>query len=542
MKKTSCHGRSLPLALAVFLFLIASGIARSQHFVAGEFKGLVVDSISNTPLAKVLVCVRSTTKKEMSDKRGQYAVFAGKGDTLSFLLPGYALREIVIGKEMVGVVRLQPAVISTKPNVIFILADDLGWAETATYGSPYYKSPNIDRLAREGERFTNAYAAAPDCSPTRASIMTGKYPARLHLTDYIPGLPSPHRPLAIPKWQKFLPLEEYTLGELFRDNGYRTALFGKWHLSADKRPPKSLPYNPDKQGFEETMITYKPGRLTDAEYDPHNSDSITERSIRFLKEDKGKPFFLFMSFHAVHEPLMENSDSIAKWNRNPLSRHGENNPLLAAMLVRMDRGIGKVLGEVDSLGLKSNTIILFFSDNGGLEADALQTPLRRGKGWLYEGGIREPFIVRWPGVVPGGGVNDEPVCSVDFMPTFCEMLGTKCPANIDGTSLLSLLRYHKPLPPRNLYWHYPHYMDALAAVPCGALRSGKWKLIEWFEKSLLPGKGPAFELYDLEHDPGETVNLAPAMEELTGKLARELAKWRKNVGAQMPAPIQPKHS
>jgi arylsulfatase A-like enzyme len=311
------------------------------------------------------------------------------------------------------------------PNIIFILADDLGWAQTGVYGSDYYKTPNIDHLAAEGIRFTNAYAACSVSSPTRASIMTGKYPARLHLTDFIAGNPGNDYPLSQPDWQKSLPLEEVTLAEVIGDQGYNTAIFGKWHLSVTKFGPESLPFNPDKQGFKEHFVSDKPDRNDNPEKDAHKSDSIGNTSVRFIKENAGDPFFLFVSFSAIHNPLMEKADSIDKWKNVAGSGKPENNPIIAAMLSTMDRNIGKIMNAVDECGLGSNTIIIFFSDNGGLETEAKQTPLRHGKGWLYEGGIREPLIIKWPGVTEGGSVSREIVTSVDFMPTICELLNVK---------------------------------------------------------------------------------------------------------------------
>ena len=220
----------------------------------------------------------------------------------------------------------------TAPNVIFILADDLGWAQTGAYGSEYYYTPNIDRLAAEGIRFTNAYSAATVSSPTRASILTGKYPARLHLTDFIPGSNPDRFPLLTPEWQKFLPLEEFTLGELFKSQGYRTAMFGKWHVSREKFGPESLPFNPDKQGFDEHIVIDKPDRKTDPEHDPHKSDSVGNRSVEFLYENVNNPFFLFVSFSAIHDPLVERADSIAMWEKVKGSDKPETNPIIAALL------------------------------------------------------------------------------------------------------------------------------------------------------------------------------------------------------------------
>ncbi len=436
-----------------------------------------------------------------------------------------------------------------KTNVIFILADDFGWAQSGAYGSEYYHTPNIDRLAAEGIRFTDAYTAAPVCSPTRASIMTGKYPARLHLTNFIPGNRRDIYPLTQPEMQQFLPLEEITLGNLFSDQGYNTAFFGKWHLSPEKFGPESLPYYPDKQGFTDYFVIDKPCGNTQPEYDPHKSDRIGNTSVDFIRENADDPFFLFMSFSAIHDPLVEKADSIAMWRNHPGSAEPENNPIIAAMLSRLDRNVGKVLNVLDELNLAENTIVIFYSDNGGLETNvvyyldyypegediriAKQTPLREGKGWLYEGGIRVPLVIRWPGVINQGIESNEVVSSYDFMPTFCDLLSVEEPGDIDGISLLSYLRERESLPRRNHYWHFPHYHRG---DPSAVVRSGKWKLIEWYEKSILENDEPAFELYDLENDIGESVNLADREKELTMKLAGDLEKWRIEVNAQRLVP------
>jgi arylsulfatase A len=434
------------------------------------------------------------------------------------------------------------------PNVVFIIADDLGWSQSGAYGSEYYHTPNIDRLSAEGIRFTDAYSAAAMSSPTRASIMTGKYPSRLHLTDFIPGNQNDHYPLSEPDWQKYLPLEEFTIGNLFSEMGYRTAMFGKWHLSKDKFGPESISHNPDRQGFDRYFIIDKPDSTFDPGHDPHSSDSIGNTSVRFIRENADNPFFLVMSFSAIHDPLMESADAIAKWKSKPASEEPENNPVIAVMLERLDRNIGKVLDELDKLDLAKNTLVIFYSDNGGRHerivvhneerGRAWQTPLRKGKGWLYEGGIRVPLIIKWPGAIDNGRVSNEMVSSNDFMPTFCELLGRKPEPDVDGISLLQHLKSGKALNERNLYWHYPHYHSGSGMVPAAAIRSGNWKLIEWYEKSILESDEPAYELYDLQNDIGETVNLAGQNKELTMELAKELEKWRKEVNAQMPVPNQ----
>lgn len=448
-----------PLALSFYTIAICSLL---PFFIYGQekktIKGIVYTSNSNTPLVGVRVFQKGTDHHVMTTTTGAYLIEVDRESTLVFFLRGYEGKEVFVkkgAKESVLSTRLALANdVRMAPNVIFILADDLGWTQTGPYGNRYYKTPNIDRLANEGICFTQAYAAAAVCSPTRASIMTGKYPARLHLTDYIPGLKTEGMPLKTPGWQRFLPLKEYTLGELFREKDYRTALFGKWHLSMAKAPPESAPHDPDKQGFDEFMITYKPHgnpfKPTDPEHDPHMSDSTGWRSVEFIKRYSDKPFFLFMSFNAIHDPLMEKKDSIAAWSKREGSNAPENNPVIGAMMKRMDDNIGKVLHTLDSLGLKEHTIVVFFSDNGGFEYDATQTPLRRGKGWFYEGGIREPLIIRWPGVIAPGRRSQAVVSSIDFLPTFAELIGVTPAEPVDGISILTHLKTKADLPGRNL--------------------------------------------------------------------------------------------
>ena len=422
------------------------------------------------------------------------------------------------------------------PNFLFILADDFGWSQLGCYGSSFYETPNIDRLASEGMKFTDAYAACPVCSPTRASIMTGKYPARLHLTDFIPGGPFPYEKLRQPDWQKYLPLEEVTIAEVLKTAGYATAGFGKWHLSVAKKPPESLPYNPDKQGFDESVITYKPASGHDPEADAHNVEIITEKSLEFLHKHKDKPFFLYVTHNTIHAPIMGKKKLIEKYKRKAGADSPRNNPILGAMIEELDDSVGRLLRKLDELKIADRTIVIFFSDNGGLEKDAKQTPLRSGKANLYEGGIRVPLIIRWPGVVKPGSICSEPVISVDFFPTILEIIGleNKKKMAVDGVSLLPLLMQNSSLNRQAIYWHYPHYHSS-SIGPCGAVRAGDYKLIEWFDESIC-GPGNRFELYNLKKDIGEQNNLAKKMPEKTEELKKILQDWRNEVNAQMLKP------
>lgn len=419
-----------------------------------------------------------------------------------------------------------------KPNILFILADDLGWAQIGAYGSRYYETPNIDRLAAQGMRFTDAYAACPVCSPTRASIMTGQYPARLHLTDFIAGADYPYARYQQPPWQKYLPLEEVTMAEILKRAGYKTASFGKWHLSITKRPPGSEPFNPDQQGFDESIVTYKPTPQHDPEQDAHNVAVITASSLKFMEDHQDRPFFLYVAHNTVHRPLMEQERLVSKYRAKPGVELPQNNPVLGAMIERLDDSVGQLLRKLEELEIAGNTVVIFMSDNGGLKQDADQTPLREGKATLYEGGIREPLIIRWPGVVQPGSTSREPVSSIDFFPTITELAGLQTAAPIDGLSLVPLLKGGSDFSRDAIYWHYPHYHSA-GIAPSGAVRKGDYKLIEWYDERVAGGQG-RFELYNLKEDIGEKNNLVPERPEKTAELRDMLAAWRRAVGAQMP--------
>lgn len=427
--------------------------------------------------------------------------------------------------------------ISEKPNVVYIIVDDMGWKQLGCYGSKFYNSPSIDQLMQGGIRFSNAYASAPVCSPTRASLMTGKYPARLHLTDYVQAPDITDKPIRTHHRQKFLPLEENTIGEIFKENGYCTALFGKWHLSLGKSGPSTIPYNPDKQGFDETFLTYKPssdlplGAWQKPELDGHNTDTITNRVIEFIDRNKHNPFLVVAAFDAIHDPLMEREATIAKFKNIEESRFPENNPVLAAMIERLDAGIGRIIDCLDSNKITENTIVVFVSDNGGLEKDASQHPLKHGKGWLYEGGIRVPFSISWKGKIQSGQVSDYPVISVDILPTLLKFSGIKSTSpNFDGISLVQLIT-KKKLPDRKaIFWHYPHYHNG---PPAAAIRSGNYKLIEWYEKSLLNQEG-VYELYDLSSDVSENFDLSKELPEKVSSLKKELDQWRNSINANLP--------
>jgi arylsulfatase A len=352
-------------------------------------------------------------------------------------------------------------------NFIFILIDDMGWTDLGCYGSKSYDTPDIDRLASQGMRFTNAYAACPVCSPTRASILTGKYPARLHLTDWIPGRKQwPTAKLLTPDFRQELPLEEMTIPEALKRSGYASASIGKWHLGGEG-------FSPTEQGFDRNVggtargspkSYFGPFDLPGLKGGPqaeYLTDRLSAEAEKFIEENRDRPFFLYLPEFAVHLPLEGKKDLVAKYEAKLKSSETQNNPIYAAMVESVDQGVGRLLRKLDDLKIADRTVVILTSDNGGLRYEGKQTepvtsnaPLRAGKGHLYEGGIREPLIVRWPGVVKAGSVCDDPMVSVDYFPTILEMAGLGKPKHpVDGVSLMPLLTQKGRLQRDARYWH-----------------------------------------------------------------------------------------
>jgi arylsulfatase A len=432
------------------------------------------------------------------------------------------------------------------PNVVLIVADDLGWADLGCYGSTFHRTPQLDGLAAGGRRFSQAYATCPVCSPTRASLMTGKHPARLHLTDWLPGRGDmPSQRLLRPNFRQQLPLEEVTVAEAFKKAGYATGHIGKWHLGGEG-------FGPSEQGFDANIagdhrgspVSYFapygsgdraiPG-LTEAPKGEYLTDRLTSEAVRFIDEHRSDPFFLYLPHYGVHTPLTAQAELEATyppWNGTPHGR--QENPIYAAMLESVDRGVGRIMEKLRQLDLAQRTVVIFTSDNGGLATRegphtpaTNNAPLREGKGWLYEGGIRVPLIISWPGKVEPG-VETTPVCSADIPATALALCGQPFSTATDGVDLSGLLCDGKPLPPRALYWHYPHYANQ-GSRPSGAIRDGDWKLIEFYDTQRR-------ELFDLAHDVGESRNLAEEHPELVERLAAKLAAWRTEADVQMPRP------
>jgi arylsulfatase A-like enzyme len=433
-----------------------------------------------------------------------------------------------------------------RPNIVFILIDDLGWSDLGCNGSRCYQTPNIDRLAGEGMRFTDAYAAAPLCSPTRASILTGKYPARLHLTDVIGRAerPRPSQRLLGAKCRGALPTEELALPKALKPRGYVSACIGKWHLGGEG-------YLPENHGFDVSLGSTEKGTppggyfkfstpsltLREGEY---LTDRLTEEAEKFISNNRNSPFLLYLSHYAVHTPFQAKAELIEKYKLKARSTQDPIHPTYAAMIESADDSVGRILKKLDELDLARRTIVVFFSDNGGLSLTTGRTepatsnaPLREGKGSLYEGGIRVPLIVRWPGAVKPSTVCEVPVSSIDFYPTILDLCGVT-PTDgsvVDGRSLIPILKQEGTWPREALFWHYPHYEGERVyySSPCAAVRKGPYKLIEYNEDGKL-------ELYNLKENLGERHDISGVEREKTLELRQLLRAWQREVGALMPTP------
>jgi len=406
-----------------------------------------------------------------------------------------------------------------QPNIVFIMVDDMGWKDASCYGRKMWQTPRIDEFAKQGCRFTNAYAHQL-CSPTRSSFMTGKHPARLAITDWIPGFENrPESPLLPVTQNMAVPLEETTIAEALKEKGYVTGIIGKWHIGN----------TPDQQGFQEVMeTTEQKGRTRFDKNGRFMADRKGDAAIKFLETHKKDTFFLYFSFDSVHLRLAASKEKIAK-HPNTI------NPTYAGMMEHVDDNVGRVLDKIHELGLDDNTIVMFYSDNGGVTRCNFKPliytsnfPLRANKGSLYEGGLRVPLIIRWPGVTKAGSTTDEMILTADFYPTILDMVGieAKPQQHVDGINFSQVLRGEKSN--RNeLYWHYPHYSRHIMGYPSGAVRIGEWKLIEWFEDGKL-------ELYNLKEDIGEQNNQADHFPKKVDELFTKLRSWRQQVSARMP--------
>lgn len=468
------------------------------------------------------------------------------------------------------ILSLFPAVIHAQtvgdepPNLLFILVDDLGYHDLGYTGSRFYETPNIDKLASEGMIFTNAYASSPICSPSRAAIMTGKYPARLNLTDYIPGNrhygPHEDQKLASHPFKLFLDPKETTIAEAFKSSGYRTFFAGKWHLGE-----KEIDH-PENHGFDVNIggnhtghpaggyfSPYRNPQLPDGPEGEYLTDRLTEETIRFISRKSEKPFFALLSYYTVHLPLQGKVEKVKKYqekhqqmefegegfdqqNQTFIKNH-QDNPQYAAMVESLDENIGRLMQALSQTGLDQNTLVIFTSDNGGMATSNLpeqiptsNAPLRTGKGYLYEGGIRVPLIFRWPGTIKEGSISEVPVTGTDLYPTFLDMAGLKpLPGqHRDGISLKPLLS-GKSMDKRPLFWYYPHYSGGLGGRPSAAIRAGNDKLIYFFEIK-------RSELYHIERNKKEETELSEKFPKKRNRLNEKLQNWMGEMAVQLPYP------
>ncbi|MDP6776198.1 MAG: sulfatase [Candidatus Latescibacteria bacterium] len=460
-----------------------------------------------------------------------------------------------------------------RPNIVFILIDDMGWRDLSCCGSEFYETPNIDMLASQGMRFTDAYAACPVCSPTRASILTGKYPATVGVTDWIDWggriHPARGRVIDVP-YLKALPTSEHSLARALQDGGYATWHVGKWHLGGEGSLPQDHGFDvniggchwgsPGRGGY---FSPWSIPELEDADTPEGTclTDHLTDRAIDLIRERDERPFYLNLWYYAVHTPIQANQEKIRKYeakvrelgldrvktfeegeafpcehkkDQRILRRLVQSDPVYAAMIENLDENIGRLLRAIEEYDEADNTIVVFTSDNGGLATSegspTCNAPLAEGKGWMYEGGTREPLFIKWPGRVQPGSICHVPVTSTDFYPTLLEAAGLDMipEQHADGVSLVPLLQGGDALERDAIFWHYPHYANQ-GGTPGSSVRMGDHKLIEFYEDGRI-------ELYDLAHDPGEHRDLSRVLPETADRLAAVLREWREKVEAKIPQP------
>lgn len=454
------------------------------------------------------------------------------------------------------------------PNIILMLADDFGYSDLGSYGSTYHETPNLDQLAKDGVRFTDAYAAAPICSPSRAAIMSGKFPARFSLTHFIHNQDAPgaikkaekHK-LKQARFSENMPLEEQTIAETLKQNGYKTFIAGKWHLGRDYDG-----YGPTKQGFDIAIASrigghtkkyfspYEAPELPDGPEGEYLTDRLSSETATFITDNKDRPFFVYHSFYAVHLPLQGKPDLVDKYTRkrdqlglkHETTTEGsgkvkttQSDPVYAAMVQSMDEAAGNIINTVKKLGLERDTLIIFTSDNGGLATNGkdggptTNLPLRAGKGWMYDGGLRVPLIVSWPGTIPADKESSAVVAGTDLYPTILEAAGIpRIPAqHIDGDSILPALKSGTASERKPVFWHFPHYGNQ-NGTPASAVRLGDWKLIKWYE-------GNKVELFNMADDTGEKNDLATKNPAKRDELLTTLESWLKSIDAKIPVPREP---
>jgi arylsulfatase A len=444
--------------------------------------------------------------------------------------------------------KVDPA--ATKPNIIVIVADDLGWSDLSCYGNTFIETPHLDALASKGIRFTNGYAAASLCSPSRASLLTGNHPVRVNITEHLHGpfRPSPAIPLITPNIDQSLKLEYYTVGEMMQRESYRTGYIGKWHLGGGNFIPKNqgfdFTYAANYHGLPKSFYHpfFPPGSMPDIEAESESgdflTDKLTDKAVEFVSTNTtDSPFFLFLSYYAPHVPIEGRADLEQKYIAKRGGETGLPNPRYAAMVEGIDQNVGRLVAKLRELGKLNNTLIVFTSDNGGLTVKEVagfdkhtppttNAPLRSGKGNLYEGGIRVPLIAHWPDQITTGRTVATPVSGIDFYNTFLDIVG-KFDKTADGESFYTQLKNGSSTD-RALFWHVPHYSPQ-GGKPASAIRKGKYKLIQFYETNNV-------ELYDLERDKSETTNIYSQNKSLGDQLLKELNEWKARMNAKLPVP------
>lgn len=428
-----------------------------------------------------------------------------------------------------------------KPNVVFFLVDDFGWGALSSMGSEFHETPNIDKLAKSGMSFSNGYAACTVCSPSRSAILTGSYPGRTNLTDWIAGHKKPYNKLNVPDWNMKIDHERIVLPEALKEAGYATSFIGKWHLMPTEQKEIMKDHFPESHGFDQNIGGREWGQpkgrgkyfhpfdmpnVTSKEGD-FLTDRLTDYAVDFISDHKKDPFFLYFSYYTVHGPIMGKPELVAKYKAKlQTGKFKQKNAAYAAMVQSLDESVCRVIAELEKAGVADNTYVIFTGDNGA-DDNVYCGGLKNYKAFAHEGGVREPFFIKGPGIKPGSS-SDVPVIGMDFYPTILELAGIpqKPAQHQDGVSLVPILKEGKGIKKRSLYWHYPHYHRTR---PYGAVRNGDWKLIEFFEDG-------ALELYNLKDDQAEKNNLAQSHPQKAAELLKELKTWRTSVDAQMMTP------
>lgn len=439
---------------------------------------------------------------------------------------------------------------TSRPNIVYIMADDLGYTDPACYGSKYYETPNINKLASQGMRFLQGYTCGPNCQPTRAALMSGQYGPRtgIYTVGSIDRFDWESRPLRPADNTQELPLSKITFAQAIRSSGYATALFGKWHLG------NNADHHPSRRGFDEAIVSmgkhynFVTHPKVDYPQGTYLADFLTDKAVNFIQRNRKKPFLLCLHHFGVHSPYEAKKELLEKFKSKP-GVGGHDNPVYAAMLYSVDESVGRILKTLEENNLASNTLVIFTSDNGGVGGYAREgireggatdnAPLRGGKGMLYEGGIRAPYIFRLPGKIPAGTTSNHLINSVDLYPTLLELTHAKTPERytLDGTSYLNALLQKNPQPRPDMFWHFPGYLGAgnnsWRTTPVSVIRSGNMKLLEFLETGRT-------ELYDLSQDIGEKNNLASSLPDVAKEMQKKLQDWRLEIKAPMPTKNNPK--